>query len=67
MFGKPWEPETGRLLHFLILVVEDAPDNVAPRGKEFVSVTLREGLDFIDGDLDVEFGEFFIVATADGD
>lgn len=45
---------TGRLLHFLILVVET---------REFVSVTLREGLDFIDGDLDTEFGEVYILET----
>lgn len=57
-FGRPYigttAPEDRPLLHFLIVTEAKVP--------QFISVTLREGLDFID-DLDEEFGSNHIVAT----
>ncbi len=42
-----------RWLHFLILTMPD---------KEIVSVSLREGIDFLD-DLAADFGDFYILET----
>jgi len=55
-FGVPFGEGTRKELSFLILLVPS---------KEIMSVTLREGQDFLDEDLALEFGEFYVLETAD--
>lgn len=51
-----------RYLYFLVLVTDNPH---VPVGDALVSVTLREGEDFLD-DLYAEFGDLYVLATEEG-
>lgn len=64
LVGLPYEDDegTGEELSYLILTIKTKPNGRA--SGEFVSVTIREGLDFLDEDIQEHFGDFTIMATA---